>query len=109
MITRTGYFGFLGYLLDQPQQFRDLLTRHLQLTGAAVLLAIAIALPLGIAASRSRLLAAPLTFLASVGQTVPSLAVLALMLPLLGIGFQPALFALTVSAIMPIFLSWPTP
>src|SRR5215203_108264 len=41
----------------------------------------------------------------AIGQTIPSLAILALTLPFLGIGFRPALFALTIRAILPIFLN----
>ncbi len=78
---------------------------HISITAQAVLFAILIALPLAILASRLRWLARPLTFLASIGQTVPSLAILALALPFLGIGQRPALFALTITAIMPIFLN----
>jgi osmoprotectant transport system permease protein len=46
-----------------------------------------------------------MTWVAGVGQTVPSLAILGLTLPYLGIGFRPALFALTVKAVLPIFLN----
>jgi osmoprotectant transport system permease protein len=50
-------------------------------------------------------LAAPLTWLANFGQTIPSLALLALTLPVLGIGVPASIVALTVSAILPIFLN----
>lgn len=82
-----------------------LLRQHAELTLYSVLIAIAIAVPLAVLASRVDLLARPLTWLAAVGQTIPSLAILALMLPLLGIGFRPALFALTIRAVLPIFLN----
>jgi osmoprotectant transport system permease protein len=70
-----------------------------------VLLGIVIALPLAVLASRVELLAGPLTWLAGIGQTIPSLAVLGLTLPFLGIGFRSALVALTIRAILPIFLN----
>ncbi len=98
-------FGFITYIREHQEQFLRLLTQHLQLTAVAVLLAIAIALPLAILASRVRLLATPLTAVASVGQTIPSLAILGLTLPILGIGFRPSVFALTIGAIMPVFLN----
>jgi osmoprotectant transport system permease protein len=61
--------------------------------------------PLAVLASRFDLVAKPMTWLAAIGQTVPSLAILGLTLPFLGIGFRPALFALTIRAILPIFLN----
>ena len=55
--------------------------------------------------TRIEVLAKPMTWLAGVGQTVPSLAILGLTLPLLGIGFRPSLFALTIRALLPILLN----
>jgi osmoprotectant transport system permease protein len=46
-----------------------------------------------------------MTWVANTGQAIPSLAVLALALPMFGIGFQPSLFALSLLAILPIFLN----
>ncbi len=96
---------FLPYIRDNWDKFRDLLIQHIELTIYSVLIGILIAVPLAVLASRLDILAKPLTWLAAIGQTVPSLAVLALMLPFLGIGFRPALFALTIRAILPIFLN----
>jgi len=101
----TGYFRFLSYIVENQERFLSRLTEHVSLTVQAVIFAIIIALPLAILASRVRWLGTPLTFIASIGQTVPSLAILALALPFLGIGQRPALFALTITAIMPIFLN----
>ncbi|PHV04463.1 amino acid ABC transporter permease [Janthinobacterium sp. BJB412] len=93
--------GLLAKLFD-----RDLwpLTRqHLTLVALAVLLACAVGVPLGVlAAYRPRLRQAVLA-LVGVLQTVPSLALLALLIPLLGmIGTAPALLALFVYALLPI-------
>jgi osmoprotectant transport system permease protein len=96
---------FISYIRDNHETFLRLLRQHAELTLYSVLIAIAIAVPLAVLASRVDLLARPLTWLAAVGQTIPSLAILALMLPLLGIGFRPALFALTIRAVLPIFLN----
>jgi len=99
------WFDFITYIRENPERFQRLLTQHLQLTLLAVLIGIAIALPLAVLVSRVEILAKPMTWLASIGQTIPSLAVLGLTLPYLGIGFRPALFALTLRAILPIFLN----
>jgi osmoprotectant transport system permease protein len=75
---------------------------HLQLTAIAVMIAIVIGVPLGAFLVRERHLAGPV--LAAVGaiQTVPSLALLGLLIPLFGIGDKPALLALFLYALLPI-------
>ncbi|MGI8826645.1 MAG: ABC transporter permease [Chloroflexota bacterium] len=98
-------FDFLLYISSHSHQFQTALSQHIHLTVVSVLVAIAIAVPLGIVATRIGILARPLTFLAGIGQTIPSLAILGLVLPWLGIGFTPSLFALTIRAILPIFLN----
>ena len=93
------------FIQENQERFLVLLTEHLQLTILAVVIGLLVALPLAVIASRIELLAKPLTWLAAIGQTIPSLAILGLMLPWLGTGFKPALFALTIRAILPIFLN----
>jgi osmoprotectant transport system permease protein len=82
----------------------DLLAGHLLLTVTALAIGITISIPLGIAASRSRRLRGPALTAASLIQTVPSMALLALMVPLLGgmIGFIPAFVALTLYSMLPV-------
>jgi osmoprotectant transport system permease protein len=80
-----------------------LLSAHVSLTALAAGLGVAISVPLGVAvARRPRPRAAVLGF-AGVVQTIPGLALLALMVPLLGaFGFWPALVALVLYAMLPI-------
>ena len=96
---------FIAYIGEHRAQFFNLLNQHIQLTAASVLLALAAAIPLAIIASRVVPVARPMTWIAAAGQTVPSLAVLALMLPVLGIGFRPSVAALAIRAFLPIFLN----
>lgn len=79
-----------------------LAAQHLLLTGAALLGAIAVGLPLGIAASRRPLLAGLALSGAGILQTIPSIALLAFMLPLFGIGTAPAIAALFLYGLLPI-------
>jgi osmoprotectant transport system permease protein len=80
-----------------------LATAHLQLSLAGLGLALALSLPLGVLASRRPRLEAAALGAASVVQTIPSLALLAIMVPLLAaIGFLPAWLALTLYAALPI-------
>ena len=95
----------LAYIDQHRDNFLELLSQHIQLTLLSVVIGVLIAVPLAVLASRFDLVAKPMTWLAAIGQTVPSLAILGLTLPFLGIGFRPALFALTIRAILPIFLN----
>jgi len=78
------------------------LFEHIQLVIFAMSLAIAVGVSIGILLTRVQKLSAPLLGVASVIQTVPSLALLALMIPLLGIGVLPAVAALFLYALLPI-------
>ncbi len=96
---------FVQYIRDNSETFWELFGQHVELVGWAVLISLLIAVPLAIITSRIPVLEKPLTWVANIGQAVPSLAVLGLTLPWLGIGFKPSLFALTVLAVLPIFLN----
>ncbi|MBL8377599.1 MAG: ABC transporter permease subunit [Burkholderiales bacterium] len=83
--------------------FWRLLRQHVWLTTLAVAAALAMGVPLGIVAARSRRLATPVLGVAAMLQTVPSLALLAMLIPLVGdIGSTPALIALSLYALLPI-------
>jgi osmoprotectant transport system permease protein len=79
-----------------------LVSRHLMLVGISLLAAILIALPLGLALERTRRAAEPVIRGVGAIQTIPSIALLAFMIPLLGIGVVPALVALLLYSIFPI-------
>jgi osmoprotectant transport system permease protein len=95
----------LRYLLDHPAQVLALARAHLWISVLATGIATAIALPLGIAVHRCRGVRGPALGLVSIGQAVPSLALLGLLLPLLGIGFTPAVVAIGARALLPILLN----
>jgi osmoprotectant transport system permease protein len=93
------------------------LTSHLQLSLAALILGVAFSVPMGVWISRNPRFESPVLGFASVLQTVPSLALLALMVPVLAglaalvsglgielrsIGFLPAVVALTLYSVLPI-------
>ena len=93
--------GFTGKLFG-PDLGR-LTRQHLLLVGAAVGLALLVALPLAIAVFAHVRLRAAVLGLAGLLQTVPSLALLAMLISLMGaIGTVPALIALTLYALLPI-------
>jgi len=75
---------------------------HVGLVAASLAVAILIGIPIGILAAASRPLAQLTLAVAGLLQTVPSLALLALLIPLLGIGTAPALVALFLYSLLPI-------
>ena len=93
---------------EQLALLPEYLTAHIQLTLLALLLSTAVSLPLGIAVTRAKWLEQPAIGLAGVIQTVPSLALLAIMVPILAglelpsIGFFPAIIGLTLYGVLPI-------
>jgi osmoprotectant transport system permease protein len=80
------------------------ITRHLELAGISLLLAIAIGLPLGIIASRGGPIGHAILGIVGVIQTIPSLALLALLVPLpfFGISARTAIVALFLYGLLPI-------
>ena len=84
------------------------LTAHLQLTLLALLLGITFSVPAGVLVTRLKWLDQPVLGTASVIQTIPSLALLAVMVPALAalgvqsIGFLPAFIGLTLYSVLPI-------
>jgi len=76
--------------------------QHLALVGISLSLAIVLAVPLGILAARRRRLGQVVLGLTGILQTVPSLALFVFMIPLFGIGAEPAIAALFLYSLLPI-------
>jgi osmoprotectant transport system permease protein len=79
--------------------------RHILLTAVSLFAAVLIAVPLGLWLEHRRRLAEPMIRGVGVLQTIPSIALLAFMIPLLGVGVGPALVALWLYALYPIVRS----
>lgn len=93
-----------AYALAHQQTLWAATRAHVALSAAALALAAAVCIPLGIWTSRHRSGPAVIAAANTVG-VLPSLAVLTLMLPLFGLGFAPALVALTLLAFPPILIN----
>lgn len=92
----------MEFLLGRTQELILKFAEHVVLTGVSTFLAIAIGLPLGIwLIDHPSIRGAVMSFV-SIVQTIPSLALLAFLLPLFGIGVTPALIALTLYSLLPI-------
>jgi osmoprotectant transport system permease protein len=87
--------------IDWPFLLRCTLT-HLQLTFLALVAGMAVAIPLGALVYRLGALSRPVQYVAGVLQTIPSIALLAFMIPLFGIGAKPAIAALFLYSLLPI-------
>jgi ABC-type proline/glycine betaine transport systems, permease component len=94
--------GFLKYLWDRRATIAALTVQHLELVALALLAAVIVAVPLGLGLERTRRIAEPTIGALGVLQTIPSIALLAFMIPLLGVGVAPALVALWLYALYPI-------
>lgn len=99
MNNETSLFEFMR---NQSGKILDQLLQHIGLTFISLLIAIGIGVPLGIFISRKRRFAAPVLGITGILQTIPSIALLGFMIPLLGIGAIPAIIALFLYALLPI-------
>src|SRR5688500_10736373 len=94
------------YVVANPLVFARAFGVHVSLSLLALLLATIVALPLAVWLNRRGGWAVLVGInVANIGRTLPSLAILALAMPLLGTGFTPSLFALTLLALPPILLN----
>lgn len=94
--------NLITVFIDRQHDLFTALIQHLELSVSSLCLAILIAFPLGLFISRKPRMAAVITQLTGIMQTLPSLAILGLMIPVFGIGPIPALVALVIYALFPI-------
>jgi osmoprotectant transport system permease protein len=87
-----------------PHKLARWTVRHLELAGFSLLLSVVMGIPLGIVASRGGLIGQGILGFASIVQTIPSLALLALLVPLpfFGISVRTAIAALFLYGLLPI-------
>lgn len=97
--------GFFSPIFKESNMFFLLVKEHLNLVIVSSFLAIVIALPLAVLFTRPRFQKYEwiASNIANIAQTLPSLAILALTIGILGIGFVPAVFALFIYSLLPIF------
>ncbi|QHS58082.1 ABC transporter permease/substrate-binding protein [Chitinophaga agri] len=94
--------GFPEFVQQQAGKLLEQTLQHIGLTFISLLIAVIIGVPLGILITRRKKLAGTVLGIAGVLQTVPSIALLGFMIPLLGIGAKPAIVALFLYALLPI-------
>jgi osmoprotectant transport system permease protein len=97
----------MGSILEvfQRPDFLAQLVVHIELSVVALLIGTAIAMPVALVVYRSPIWSTVAVNTGNIGRAVPSLAILALVFPLMGFGFAPSLVALTLLAIPPILIN----
>jgi len=98
-------FDAYQYALDHQSRFWTAAGVHLQLSLAALAISVLVAVPLGIWIARHVAVAQYVINVVGALRLIPSLAILFLALPYLGLGFRPALVALTVLALPPVLIN----
>ena len=99
---RPGGESLPRYLWDRRAELLGMVRRHLLLVALSLAAAVAVALPLGLVLERLSWGAEPVVRAAGILQTLPGIALLAFMIPLLGIGVVPAVVALFLYSLYPI-------
>lgn len=90
------------FLLEKGNELVSRIGEHIFISATSLALGVLFAVPIGILLTRTKRIAAIVIGLTSALQTVPSLALLALMIPLFGVGQFPAIIALFIYSLLPI-------
>jgi osmoprotectant transport system permease protein len=98
--------GMMEYLSD-PYELEytvHLVKQHMELVGMSMAMATVLGLAVGLIFTRPKFerYSGPVMYMVGLGQTIPSLAVIALAMSVLGIGFKAAVFALLIYSMLPI-------
>jgi osmoprotectant transport system permease protein len=115
---RLDALSIMREFTNRRERFFDEMFTHLALVGSSVGLALAFGIPLGLLAHRKKRLYTPTFFTLNTLQTMPSLALFGILIPVLaavtlrfpaladlgikGIGAAPAIIALTVYSLLPV-------
>ncbi|MFD2999250.1 ABC transporter permease/substrate-binding protein [Pontibacter toksunensis] len=93
---------FWGFVQLQSGKLLEQTLEHIGLTFISLALAILIGLPLGLFITRYKKAVGPVFGITGILQTIPSIALLGFLIPVLGIGPKPAIFALFLYSLLPI-------
>lgn len=90
----------MSWTIENYDRLLLALWEHVRLVGVGLLIALAIGLPLGVLSARRPGFALAALLIAGALYTVPALAIFALLIPYLGLGFWPAIVALVAYALL---------
>ncbi|MBT4761239.1 MAG: ABC transporter permease subunit [Bdellovibrionaceae bacterium] len=94
--------NFFAFLIRKRQYLIKICREHLVLSLLALMLSLLLSVPLGILLTRYVTLAKIIFPIINSLQTIPSLALLGILVPIMGIGFWPALLALFIYSLLPL-------
>ena len=94
--------GFLNYFLSEKDYLLKILREHLVLSFGSLILAFFLSLPVGIMLTRYQSMGKVVFPIINTIQTIPSLALLGFLIPVVGIGTVPALLALFLYSLLPL-------
>lgn len=94
--------NFFQVFYERKEEFFKAVIEHIQISFYALVIALIIAIPLGIYLTYKKRIAEIIIGLTAIMQTIPSLALLGLLIPIMGIGRKPAITALVIYALLPI-------
>jgi len=94
--------NFINFLLQQKSKILELLMQHVSLTATAIILAVIVGVPLGILITRTPKIRKVILGFVNLVQAIPSMALLGLLVPILGIGSKPAIFTVVIYSLLPI-------
>lgn len=97
-----GISNWFSYVADHHDDVIEATLQHARLTATVVVLATIFSVALGIAVQRRRTARAVALSISGIFLTIPSLALFALFIPIVGIGNRPAILAMFLYAILPI-------
>lgn len=94
--------NFFSFLIDKKEEIVRLLLQHMYLTLGAILISVLIGIPLGILITKSKPCRKPILNFINLVQAIPSMALLGLFIPILGIGTVPAITTVVLYSLLPI-------
>jgi osmoprotectant transport system permease protein len=93
------------FIRDNQDRFNDLLMSHVRISTIALLIAVALYVPLGVLFARWDRVGSPAVGVLASLRVIPSLALVFIFVPWLGFGYRPALLALVLLAAPPILIN----
>jgi osmoprotectant transport system permease protein len=102
IVNKTEESNLFKYFYSKKDYLLKLLLEHLLLSFGALGMALLVSIPIGISLTRHESLAKVVFPIINTIQTIPSLALLGFLIPIMGIGFAPALIALFLYSLLPI-------
>ena len=92
----------IQFLSENAGQLFEKMLEHFYISVIALIIAVVVSVPIGIMLSKLKRTSSIVLTIAGVLQTIPTLAVLAVMIPIFGVGKTPAIIALFIYVLLPV-------